>query len=560
MIMPYLLPTPLRWWQKFWMISMIPMKVLCSARYLFFGILIFQTAGCSLSVRSGASRTAYQINRGHQFDVRSFGAIGDGKTMDRVALQSAIDAASAAGGGVVELPPGIYLTGSLQLKSHVELHLESGAILRGSTSLSDYNRHPIYALLQANHAEGITISGNGIIDGQGRALAQDVMRRLEKGEIRNKKKRTDRPDEEFRPMLVAFLNCRNVRVSGVTLKDCSCWVQDYVNCENLVLNHVRVNSTAYWNNDGMDITDCRKVKVSNCDLNSDDDGICLKSESGGKGCYDVDISDCRIRSSASALKFGTASYGGFRKVHVRNLTIYNTFRSAVALESVDGGDLEDILVENIHATNTGNAIFMRLGHRNQHTPIGQLRNVVIRNVTVDIPAGKPDAGYETEGPIAKPPHNILPCSIVGLPGHPISNVLLENISISYPGGAEDRHRAEIPLTALSGVPECSTNYPEFSMFGELPAWGFYVRHAMGVQFNNVHISVKLSDFRPAMVFQDVQQLKMNRLNIQSATNQDTIALQDVSDMVVNGKLIPSGMTGKIMVNNRPIQIVSCQDK
>ena len=137
------------------------------------------------------------------------------------------------------------------------------------------------------------------------------------------------------------------------------------------LRRIKGDSTTYWNNDGMDITDCRNVQISKCDINSGDDGICLKSGAAGnagqgdsssqnsKGCYQVDISDCRIRSSASALKFGTASFGGFRRIHASNLTIYDTFRAAIAMESVDGGTLDDVLVENVTATNTGCAIFLR---------------------------------------------------------------------------------------------------------------------------------------------------------------------------------------------------------
>jgi len=476
--------------------------------------------------------TAAPASADRVFDVRKFGARADGKTLETTAIQSAINAANRAGGGAVLLPPGTYLSGSLRLKSRVELRLEAGATLLGSPSRSDYQRGRWYALLLADQQADIVISGSGTIDGQGRALAKDVVRRVQRGEL-GAQTRRDRPDETERPLLIEFRNCRRVKVSGVTLRDSSCWTQNYIGCEDLVIEGITVRATAYWNNDGIDISDCRNVRISQCDINCADDGICLKSGVGGRGCYDVQISDCRIRSSASALKFGTASRSGFRKIRAQRLTVYDTFRSAIALESVDGGVLEDVVVENVRATNTGNALFLRLGHRNTGAPVGRLQNVIIRDVKVEVPAGKPDAGYEIEGPVVKTPHNVFPSSIVGLPGHPISGILLEDIEISYPGGA-DRRRAIVPLTALAGVAECPTNYPEFSMFGELPAWGLYVRHAEGIRLHNFRVALRQPDFRPALVFHDVSGLDVTSADIKAANDEPVIVLQGVNRAAFKG--------------------------
>jgi len=482
----------------------------------------------SISIAADANRI---------FNVKKFGASGDGRTSDTRAIQSAIDAANLAGGGAVILPPGIFLSGSLQLKSHVELRVEARATLLGSASQSDYRKnHYWYALLWADGQEDVAISGSGTIDGQGRQLAQDIIHRVTSGEI-NDPMALNRPDETQRPQLIDFRKCRKVRVSGVTLRDSSCWVQDYIQCDDLVIENIRVNSTAFWNNDGIDITDCTKVHVTGCDVNSDDDGICLKSEHGASGCDKVEISHCRIRSSASALKFGTASFGGFRNIHVHDLTVYDTFRSAVALECVDGGVLKNVRIENINATNTGNAIFLRLGHRNINAPVGQLSDVTIRNVKVEVPAGAPDAGYETAGPDVKAPHNIFPSSITGLPGHPVSKVVLENIEIIYAGGAMPE-RARIRWHALDQVPEQAGDYPEFSMFGEVPAWGFYVRHAEGIEFRNCHVTLKQPDFRPAMVFDDVRGLRLARVNIGPVSGEPVIVLKDVNEAVFQGVKYP----------------------
>jgi polygalacturonase len=498
---------------------------------------VFFAAALLFAGTSLANSFSLAADAGRIFNVKQFGARGDGKTFDTPAIQSAIDAASQAGGGAVILPPGIFLSGSLRMKSHVELRVEAGATLLGSASRSDYrNNYRWYALLLADGQEDIAISGSGTIDGQGRQLAQDVIRRVKSGEFDDPMAH-NRPSAGERPLLIDFSKCRRVRVSGVTLRDSSCWVQDYLQCDGLVIENIRVISTAYWNNDGIDITDCTHVRVTGCDVNSDDDGICLKSEDRTRGCDDVEISHCRVRSSASAVKFGTDSDGGFRNIHVHDITVYDTFRSAVALEIVDGGVLKNVHVENINATNTGNAIFLRLGRRKAYLPVGQLSDVTIRNVKVEVPAGVPDAGYETAGPDVKAPHNVFPSSITGLPGHPVSNVVLENIEIIYAGGGVPE-RAQVRWDALDQVPEQEARYPEFSMFGELPAWGFYVRHAEGIEFRNCRVTLRQPDYRPAMVFDDVRGLRLNKVNLGPMSGEPVMVLKDVNEAVFKGVKYP----------------------
>lgn len=492
---------------------------------------------------------ADQLGVNRNFNVQTFGAIADGKTLDTEAIQSAIDAAHQAGGGAVLFPAGVYLSGSLHLKSHVELRFETNATLLGSSSFTDYEKGRWYALLLADRQTDIRISGEGIIDGQGLHLARDVMRQAVAGKFGaespelqksqehdlqlpdaefGQQTKKNRPIESERPLLIEFRDCQRIKVTGVTLRNSSCWVENYVGCQDLVIDGIKVDSTAYWNNDGMDISDCCHVKISNCTINSDDDGICLKSDGKGSGCWNVEVSDCRIRSSASAFKLGTASCGGFHKIRARNLTINDTYRSAIALESVDGGVLDDVVIEHVRATNTGNTIFLRLGQRNNTGAIGQLKNVVIRDVKVEVPVGKPDVGYEIAGPIVRLPHNVFPSSIVGLPGHPVSNIYLDDIEISYPGGSSTKI-ANVPLDALQMVPENPTNYPEFSMFGELPSWGFYVRHAEGVKFNDVRIKIREPDFRPALVFDDVSDLQIEKTIVESASQNPVMVLNNVQD-------------------------------
>lgn len=480
------------------------------------------------------------------YDITAFGAVSDSSTNNAPFIQKAIDSAAANGGGRVLVPAGRFVTGVLQLKSGVELHVSANALLLGSTKRSDYGTTKASALIVADNQHHIAITGTGTIDGRGREVVADVDRMLKEGTLQDPQWQTVNPwgqkrSAEFnRPHLLTFNKCDHVTIKGILLKDAACWVETYHECTNLTIDSIRVQSTAYYNNDGIDIDNCSNVKITRCNVNADDDGICLKSGSANAFCEHVEISDCVVRSSASALKFGTASLGGFKHVTVKNVRIYDTYRSAIALESVDGGTLEDVTIENVKATNTGNGIFIRLGHRRQEAPIGVVRNIKITNVQVEVPAGKPDKGYEMEGPALRYPHNVFPASITGLPYHPVENVTLENISITYEGGGS-KQVAQFGLDSLPKVPENAGDYPEFSMFGELPCWGLYVRHATGIQLKNVKLQYKKEDFRPAMVLDDVQQLQIQGLQIPTAHSAPVIVLKDVPS--------PALATMKLPFNN-----------
>ena len=217
-----------------------------------------------------------------------------------------------------------------------------------------------------------------------------------------------------------------------------------------------------------------------------------------------EIARCDIRSSASAVKFGTASWGGFRKVYVHDIKVSDTFRSAIAIESVDGAQIDSILVERIDAKNTGNPIFMRLGQRAGDRK-GSLRNVTIRNLTCQVPFGRPDEAYDLRGPEVDFFHNPFPSSICGIPGNCIEHITLQDIKITYPGRAT-KGMAYIPLWRKHDVPEQIQKYPEFTMFGELPAWGFYLRHIRNITLKNVQLSLADDDFRPAIVEEDVENM------------------------------------------------------
>lgn len=488
-------------------------------------------------------------------NITDFGAVADGKTKNTLAIQTAIDKANKMGGAIVVVPAGRYLTGVLHLKSNVELHLAQNATLLASTSRIDYGARDASALITSRGQHNIALTGKGVVIGQSVALLNDINRMLNAGTLFDATWKTVNPwhqmrtTESNRPKLIEFKYCDSVLVKGISLKDGLCWIQDYINCTNVVIDSINVESNSYWNNDGLDVTDSQNVIISNCFINAADDGICLKSEDRYSGCENVLIANCTVRSSANGVKFGTASYGGFRKITIRSITVYDTYRSAIALESVDGGVLEDVDVRNIKATNTGNAILLRLGHRNKDSVVSRLRNVYVGNVTVDVPAGKPDKGYNMEGPELRYPHNVMPSSITGLPGHPVENIVLENIKINYEGGG-NKATACFPMDSLTNVTENEAGYPEFSMFGELPVWGFYVRHVKGLTLMNVQFSYQKEDFRAACAFDDVEGLKISRMTIPTAKTLPIIVFNMVSGLTTEKLQLPFDKDKAILIQSK----------
>jgi hypothetical protein len=469
------------------------------------------------------------------FDVRSHGAVGDGKVLDTAAIQQAVDAASMAKGGRVVFPAGIYLSGSIHLKSHVKLHLEKGATLLGSTDRSQYQKLNFLALVMADAQEDIGISGKGVIDGQGKILAEAVIEPIKPGRF---------PDagEAKRPVLINFRNCRDITVRDITLRESACWVQLYRDCDRVLIENITVRTMAAITNDGLDLDGCSNVVVRGCDIDSEDDAICLKSS--GRLCENVLIENCRLRSTCNALKFGTASFKGFKNITVRDLEIHDTYFSGIALEIVDGGVMENVNISNVRMTTTNNPIFIRLGHRNSKGPVGAIKGVTISDVTAEIPNRRRDEMNKFPSYWRHLCTTLITGSITGLPGHPVRDVTLRNIAITYGGIGDKAQPDHLLLKDLEIVPECAQNYPESKMFGVLPAWGLYCRHAEGLTFENVTLKVTGTDYRAAVVFDDVRNLKLDRFHILSVGRELPMVLNDVRGAtILNSKGKKGGYQG-----------------
>jgi len=507
--------------------------------------------------------------------ITDYGAIPDGTTNNAAAIQAAIDAASSNGGGRVLIPAGRFLSGPIGMKSNVELHLEREAHLLGSPHRKDYGNGQPMALIRAQDASGFSITGKGTIDGNGRALVADIIQLLKDGRLQDPEWKTKRPTEGSRANTILLQDCNNLTIRGVTIKDASAWTCKLERCRDLWIDSVHVEALAYWNNDGVDLDNCVNAKITHSVFNTADDAICLKSGDARGLCENILIEDCTARSSASAFKMGTASAGGFKNITVRGLRVYDTYRSAIALEAVDGGIIENIDISDVKGFNTGNALFIKLGKRNRDDRHSRVDGIRIRDVHVEVPAGKPDAGYEMEGPLLKYPpgylppkdrivsvspsnhstkqkdvilypHNTIPASITGLPGYPARNILLEDVEVVYAGGGL-AERAFLPIDSMHIVTEAANRYPEFSMFGELPVWGLYLRHAEGVTLKNVRLTLRQDDYRPALAADDVQGLTIDGLDVKGSGVAPSVQLRQTTGVDIKTLSVPGGRKSGIKI-------------
>ena len=471
------------------------------------------------------------------YTVSSFGAKADGVTINTCTIQKAIDYISENGGGRLVFEAGNYVTGSIYIKSNVTLQLNYGATILGSTNPFDYIKDKKIgwmSMIFAVNQENIGITGKGTINGRGFITANNMVSYIQHGVFTDPLK-LDRPNETNRPQNIYFRECNNVIITGITLRDPASWNETYDQCKNLYVDGIYVDSKSYWNNDGIDVVDCDGVVIKNSYFDAADDVLCFKSHSPDHICQNVVVDNCVGRSSANGLKFGTVSRGGFRNFKVTNLTIFDTFRSAITFAAVDGGEIENIVVDGVRSINTGNVIYLRIGDRWSKGKKPYMKNITISNVYAEVPFGKPDAGYNYEGPVEDLPRNISPASIIGLPDYKIQDVTLKNIQIVYPGAGNPLYaKRGLSPAELDSIPEMRTAYPGFSQFKELPAWGIYVRHAEGIKFENVTFTALKKDYRPSIVIDDVKgaSFKGMKFNEPESDKKQQIFQQKSSNVVI----------------------------
>jgi polygalacturonase len=443
------------------------------------------------------------------YNVRDFGAKGDGATIDGDAINKAIDAAAAAGGGTVYFPAGNYPSYTVRMKSNISLYIDQGATLVAAAPVdkigydkpepNPYDQYQDFghshwknSLIYGEGLHDISIMGPGLIWGKGLTRSTNV-------------------PEGGGNKTIALKLCHNVTIRDVSVLHGGHFAILATGVDNLTIDNLRVDT----DRDGFDIDCCKNVRVSNCTVNSPfDDGICLKSSFGlgySKATENVTVTNCQVSgydegslldgtfrrswrkysdsTTTGRIKMGTESNGGFKNVTISNCVF--DYSRGLALETVDGAILEDVTISNITMRDIVNSpIFIRLGARMRgpdSIPVGVCRRIILSDIVI----------YNADWR-----HG---CIISGLPGHPIEDLQMSNIRIYFKGGGT----ADL---AKRDVPEFEKDYPEPYRWGKMPAWGFFLRHIKGLDMHDVKVSTLTPDARPAFILKDVEEKTMNRVS------------------------------------------------
>jgi polygalacturonase len=471
-------------------------------------------------------------------DVKTFGATGDGNTIDTPAINRAIEAAAATGGGTLRFPAGKYLCYSIRLKSNVALYLDQNAVIIAADPAADPtssgsayydlaepntpwdayqdfgHNHWRNSLLWGDGIENFSILGPGLIWGRGLSRGWGAGPVAEHSGVANK--------------TISLKNCRNVALRDFSILKGGHFGILATGVDNLTIDNLKIDT----DRDGIDIDCCRNVRISNCSVNSPwDDAICPKSSYAlgyARATENVTIANCYVTgayqlgtlldgtfkrfdpgsklSRNGRIKFGTESNGGFKNIAISNCVFEGC--QGLALETVDGGLLEDVSITNITMRDIVSApIFLRLGSRMRGpagVPVGKLRRILISNV------------------VCSNSNSSFGSILSGIPGHPIEDIQLNDIYIQHQGGGTTG-------AAAIQLPELENKYPEPNMFGEMPSHGFFLRHAKNISLSNVEISSLEPDARPAFVLQDVRGAEFFRIRTAQPAGVTTFALNNVDD-------------------------------
>jgi len=466
--------------------------------------------GSTQKVAAGSKGNSYFFN------VADFGATGDGNHLDTGAIQKAIDTCSARGGGTVMLPKGDYLSKTLILKNNVTLHLAADARILGTSKTEDYK--PYGCIFYAKDAHNIALAGEGVVDGRGKGVPGECGSAV-----------CDRYK------IIHFDRCRDVLITRVTLKDPAEWCTHLSECEEVRIEGVQVHGFINANNDGFDIDSCQNVFISDCHIKCGDDAIALKTNST-LPCRNITVTNCVLSTRWAAFRFGPEARGNFEEITVSNCVIHDTFGCGIKLQMNEGAQMKNIVFNNLVMENVTGPISLRLANwvsgsipreGNESRPIGTFQNVLFSNIRARIAANSQPELYNAGKPYSGEEKSCI--SITGLPGHPIEGIVLSDIRITFPGGGTAEEAAR------RTVPDLPDTYPEYFMFGVLPAYGLYGHHVKDLSLNNVRFDVASPDIRPAIVCDDVEGLDLADFEAQGNEKAEClIRLQKTRQVFIHG--------------------------
>ncbi len=519
------------------------------------GLLGFLLLSAAVRPCAGSSPVEKAAPRGGNgdFNVRNFGAVGDGTNLDSPAINRAIQAAGQAGGGTVLVPAGTYLSGSIRLTNNIRLFLDAGAVILGAPqSMNAYDPaepwegmayqdggHTYFhnSLVWGEGLDNVSIVGPGMIRGGG--LVRDD-RLLDEwcgfsgwGRT-NAPLRTETTNTPIRlgNKAIALKLCRNVLMRDFTVFHGGHFAILATGCDGMTVDNVTMDT----DRDGIDLDCCRNTVVSNCRINSpNDDGLCLKSSFALRRnviTENLTIANCQVsgfaegtlldgtlkpRRGVGRIKFGTEANGGFRNITVANCT----FRGCrgLALEEVDGGIMENITINNITMMDVAAyPIYITLGSRNRGPNVmgsSRARNILISNVIA--------TGIDRKSGI----------QITGIPGQPIEGLRLENIRLIFNGGGTKENAGRVP-------PELDRGYPEPERIGVMPAYGVFARHVRDLEFANIRLGFDQDDQRPAMVCVDADGLEIENFKAQLSTGVPAARFDSVKRLTLRNSPVLEG--------------------
>lgn len=433
-----------------------------------------------------------------EYNIVDYGAIGDGVVVNTQFIQEAIDDCNKNGGGTVLVPSGKFVTGTILLKDNVNFHLAGESELIGSENPNDYinidpfvdgvNQQRGKCLIGIHKVSNVSITGDGIVNGRGYFFKRDsLMKRIGRYDL--DKKLLGKYVSE-RPFLFRLVSAKNVRIEGIKMKNSAAWTCHLSKCDSIFIKEVSINSHVNSNNDGIDIDSSADVFISQCNIDTGDDAICFKTTTNNP-CKRIYVDSCVLKSNWGAIKFGTESVGDMCDINIKDCHIYNTRGGGIKILSADGANIRDINISNITMDSVDMPVFIRLCKRLRSyrgvsaNRVGSIRDINISNITAKT--------YPCDMSRVNPPSGIL---LLGLQEKKIENITLRNIHITLPGGGTKENRDVV-------IPMDETRYPEYRLFGVMPAYGMTARFVKDIVEENVNFALTGKDERNARVFIDI---------------------------------------------------------
>jgi len=452
------------------------------------------------------------------YDVKSFGAVGDGVTLDTPAIQRAIDDCAAKGGGTVSFPAGgNYLIGTIYLKSNINLNIAAGAEIIGTTSLAEYGSDtgisPYYpedldkCLIYAKDAKNITLSGKGSING-------GFPRGVKPVPVANAKGR----EKSARPMLVRFDGCENIRFESLKFYNSCSWCLHFVRSKNITLKDLDVPNK---NQDGVDFESCENALVTGCHFVTGDDSVVVLS-SHNQPSRNITIKDCTMQSSCAAVRLGPLSYGDIQGVTVSNCQFGTCNLGGIKIGMYEGGTISDCKFTDITMNNVTCPILIFLGtfyevgavtNRRPQMPVGKIHDLTFSNIKGSATMRKPQC-----------PDSNSVMFFQGYPGTDIENITLNNVQLTFPGGGTKEQAERRELTDMDKIDPLKDGYwtDHKTTFGIAPASALYARHVRNLRLTNVEFKILAPDARAAVFLNQASDVTLDDLKI-SGVGGDPVA-------------------------------------